>query len=182
MKALKLLTGLVPSAGSVSDDFSSEFSVSGSGGGTLFEIDFFLRRKNAEDFLVTTGWFSLLAEVSVEVRRTGRWSLLGGVLGWGVSSGTGVDRPCCGFVGAVCGVGTLLSGFVEGFFDDPNTRRKKPGRETTMGSWKGPIRGFCSRAAVLRLGTLFMEGNACTGSPGVLIALVPNGAGRPFLT
>jgi hypothetical protein len=54
MKALRLLTGLIPSACSVSD-LRSELSVRGIGGGTMLEIDFFLRRKNEDGFLVTTG-------------------------------------------------------------------------------------------------------------------------------
>ncbi len=97
MKALRLLTGLVPSTGSGSA-FNSAFNISGRGGGTLLEMDFFRRRKKAEDFFIMTGWFSLFAEVSVEVRRTALCTLLGGVEGACASSCTGVDRPWCDLV------------------------------------------------------------------------------------
>jgi hypothetical protein len=89
MNALKLLTGLFPFAASASG-FSSAFKVNGKGGGTALETDFFLRRKKVEDFFVTIGWFSLLAEASVVVFTP----FVEGVLSIWTSSGTGVDRPC----------------------------------------------------------------------------------------
>ena len=177
MKALKLLTGLVPVTGSVSG-LISELNVSGSGGGTLFETDFFLRRKNAEDFLVTTGIFSLFAEASVDVRRTGFGIFPGGVVGCWLSSCTGVVRPWGSFV-RVFGV---ASGWAVGFLEDPKTRRKNPGRGAATGSWRDPRVARCSRATLPKLGTLFMDGSCGTDSLFVLIVLVPNAAVRLFFT
>jgi hypothetical protein len=67
MNARKLLTGL-GSPGGPGPILRSEARVSGKGGGTLFDVDFFRLLKKDEGFLVRTGWFSLLADNSVDVR------------------------------------------------------------------------------------------------------------------
>jgi hypothetical protein len=67
MKARRLLTGL-GSPGGAFPVLLPGPRVSGRGGGTLFESDFFRLLKNEEGFLVRVGWFSLFADKSTEVR------------------------------------------------------------------------------------------------------------------
>lgn len=53
MKALKLLTGLGSPV--IAAEFRLELSVSGTGGGGVFDIDFFRRLKKDDGFLLRTG-------------------------------------------------------------------------------------------------------------------------------